>query len=78
MTIATQCPAGPAFCKQQDLGPNYAYDANSLTTTPTVIRNAASTHRTTYMLLNPGLSVNSIYNKCSYAPEHYRIACTTG
>ncbi len=38
-------------------------------TTQTANRNATSTRRATYMLLNPDLSVNCIHNKCSYVPE---------
>ncbi len=54
----------------QGLGPNYVYDVNSLITSQTAIRYATSTCRTTYMLLNPILSVNYIkcYNKCSNIP----------
>ncbi len=48
--------------KLQNLRPDYDYDAISLITTQTVITNAISTCRTTYMLLNPDLSVNCTYN----------------
>ncbi len=39
-------------------------------------KHATSTRRTSYILLNPNLSENCIYNKSSYVPEYCRIACT--
>ncbi len=76
MAIETQCTAGLVLRKLHNMGPNYDYDAFCLTKIQTAIRNATSTSRTTYMLLNPDLSVNCIYNNFSYAHEHCRIACT--
>ncbi len=76
MAIEANCPAGLVLCKLQSMGPNYVYVANCLTKAQTAIWNSTSTRRTTYMLLNPNLSMNCIYNKSSYVPEHCRIACT--
>ncbi len=76
MAIEGSCTAGLVLRKLQSMGPNYDYVANCLTTTQTAIRNATSTRRKTYMLLNSNVSVNCIYNKSSYVPEHCRIACT--
>ncbi len=76
MAIEASCPSGLVLRKLQSMGPNYDYVANFLTKTQTAIRNATSTRRKTYMLLNPNLSVNCIYNNSSYVPEHSRIACT--
>ncbi len=76
MAIEVSCPVGLVLSKLQSMGPNYDYLANCLTKTQTAIRNATSTCRNPYMLLNPNLSVNCIYNKSSYIFEHCRIACT--
>ncbi len=64
------CPVGIVLRKLQSMGSNYDYDSNCLTKTQTAIRNATSTHRTTYILLSPDLSMNCIYNTCSDVPEH--------
>ena len=76
MAIDVKCPSGKVLASLKNLGPQYDYYTNSLEEAKTTIRSSISTRRSTYLGLNPELSLNEIYSGSNIIPELTRIAFT--
>ena len=76
MAINVHSPAGLVIRRLLEAGPNYNSTEKCIESVKSVVRNATSSRRSTYLSINPELSVSCIYEKNTGIPEYSRIACT--
>ncbi len=76
LAIQKKTPAGLVLQNLVNHGANRSYVTTCLTATKDVVNVSESSRRVSYKLMNPELSLCSIYESTSQIPEYTRIACT--
>ena len=76
LAIEVKCSSGKVLANLKNHGPQYDYKGISLEEAKNSIRSSSTTRRSSYLALNPDLSLNIVYDSAHMIPEFSRIALT--